>query len=86
MNILAWVVVGLLASQLARKIVPGPEGGGLVATLLLGILGAILGGWIATWLGLASPYGVNFWSVFISAVGAVVALLVWNAGMRRRVA
>lgn len=86
MNILAWVVVGLLASQLARKIVPGPEGGGLVATLLLGILGAILGGWIATWLGLASPYGVNFWSVFISAVGAVVALLVWNAVMRRRVA
>jgi uncharacterized membrane protein YeaQ/YmgE (transglycosylase-associated protein family) len=85
MNILAWIVVGLLASQLARKIVPGPEGGGLVATLLLGILGAILGGWIAMWLGLASPYGVNFWSVFISAVGAVVALLVWNAVMRRRV-
>jgi hypothetical protein len=48
MNILAWIVVGLLPSQLARRIVPGPEGGGLVATLLLGILGAILGGWIAS--------------------------------------
>ncbi|HEY3248841.1 MAG TPA: GlsB/YeaQ/YmgE family stress response membrane protein [bacterium] len=84
MNIAAWIIVGLLVSWLARKVVPGREGGGLVATLVLGILGAMLGGWIATWLGLASPYGVNFWSVFIAAVGAVVALVLWNAVMRRR--
>ncbi|NEQ24790.1 MAG: GlsB/YeaQ/YmgE family stress response membrane protein, partial [Microcoleus sp. SIO2G3] len=45
-NLIAWIVLGLIAGALAKLIYPGDQGGGIIATIVLGILGALLGGWI----------------------------------------
>ncbi|MGA4508999.1 GlsB/YeaQ/YmgE family stress response membrane protein [Propionibacteriaceae bacterium G1746] len=80
MSILAWIVLGLIAGAIAKAILPGEQGGGWIVTIILGIVGAILGGFIASAL-----FGVNvnesFWSLptWISAiVGSLIVLVIWG--------
>lgn len=88
MSIIAWVVLGLLAGVIAKAIMPGGERGGLILTTLLGIAGALVGGFLATALGLGDPIDEFFdLSTWIAAiVGALIILFVWNAITGRRVA
>ena len=73
-----WVVVGLVAGLLARWIFPGRyEPTGLVMTVVLGVVGAVVGGWIATALGVAARGTVG--SILLATLGAVVVLWVYNA-------
>lgn len=75
MGILAWILFGLLAGILAKLIMPGRDGGGIIITCLLGIIGAVVGGWLATMLGFGGDVtGFNLHSFLVAVVGAIVVL------------
>ena len=84
MSIFAWIIVGLIAGFLARAALPGPEPGpgGIIGDLLAGIVGALVGGWILRSLHLGNVTGVNFMSILIAFIGAVIFLLIWRALVR----
>jgi uncharacterized membrane protein YeaQ/YmgE (transglycosylase-associated protein family) len=88
MGIIAWIVLGLLAGLIAKAIMPGAERVGIILTTLLGVGGALLGGFLATALGLGDPIDEFFdLSTWIAAVaGALLILFVWNAIRGRRIA
>lgn len=80
MSILGWIVLGLLAGAIAKAILPGDQGGGWIVTIILGIVGAILGGFLAS-----AIFGIDvnesFWSLptWISAIiGSIIVLLIWG--------
>jgi uncharacterized membrane protein YeaQ/YmgE (transglycosylase-associated protein family) len=87
MGIIAWIVLGLLAGMIAKAIMPGGERGGLIVTTLLGIAGALVGGFLATALGLGDPVDEFFdISTWVAAVaGALIILFIWNAITSRRI-
>lgn len=88
MGIIGWIVLGLLAGLLAKAIMPGAERGGFIVTTLLGVGGALLGGFVATALGFGDPIDEFFdLSTWLAAVaGALAILFVWNAIDNRRTA
>jgi uncharacterized membrane protein YeaQ/YmgE (transglycosylase-associated protein family) len=78
MSILAWIVLGLVSGFLASKIV-NRTGAGPIVDVLLGVAGAVVGGFLFSALGSTGVTGLNAWSVFVSFVGAVVVLVVHRA-------
>lgn len=74
MGILAWIVFGLIAGALARLVMPGRDPGGFVVTAVLGILGAVIGGWVGTQLGWGTVRGFDLRSLGIAILGAVILL------------
>lgn len=78
MGIIAWVVFGLIAGAIARFIMPGKQPVGLVATILVGVGGAVVGGLIGTQLGFGKVSGFNFGSFAIAVVGALVLLYAYQ--------
>jgi uncharacterized membrane protein YeaQ/YmgE (transglycosylase-associated protein family) len=83
MSIFAWIVLGLIAGFIGSKIV-NKRGDGLILDLLLGIVGAIAGGWLFNTFGASGVTGLNLYSLMVAVVGAVVVLVVYH--MIRRVA
>ncbi len=75
MGILTWIVVGLIAGGIAKAIHPGKDPGGFIVTMLIGIAGAIVGGFISSAVGFGTVDGFNFGSIIIAILGAV--LLLW---------
>ena len=88
MSIIAWIVLGLLAGMIAKAIMPGGERVGIILTTVLGIAGALVGGFLATALGFGDPIDEFFdLSTWIAAVaGALIILWVWSLISGRRVA
>lgn len=78
MGILSWIILGLIAGALAKLILPGKDPGGIIVTIIIGIVGAILGGFIAASLGYGTVSGVNFASVIIAILGAIILLLIYR--------
>jgi uncharacterized membrane protein YeaQ/YmgE (transglycosylase-associated protein family) len=80
-GIIGWIVLGLLAGLIAKAIMPGEERGGFIVTMLLGIGGALLGGFLAAVFGLGDPldefFDISTWVAAI--VGALIILFSWNA-------
>jgi uncharacterized membrane protein YeaQ/YmgE (transglycosylase-associated protein family) len=87
-TIIAWIVLGLLAGMIAKAIMPGGAGMGLILTTVLGVVGALLGGFLAKAFGLGDPIDEFFdLSTWIAAVvGALIILWLWSAISRRRFA
>ncbi len=83
MGLVSWVVVGAIAGLLARRIVPGPDPGRFVVTVILGMAGASVGGFVVGVLGGAGATGFNVWSVFVATLGAVFLLYVYGLVARR---
>ena len=84
MSIIAWLVLGLIAGFMASKIV-NKTGEGLILDIVLGVVGAIVGGFLATRLFNASDVnGLNLYSLFVAVVGAIIVLLVYHLVLRRR--
>lgn len=75
MGILSWIVMGFIVGLLAKFILPGKDPGGLVITILIGIGGALLGGYLGTTFGLGSISGFNLHSLLIATGGAIILLL-----------
>jgi len=78
MGILSWLVIGLVAGYIASKLV-NRTGEGLIRDLLLGVIGAIVGGAIFHALGYVGVTGVNLRSIFVAGVGAVIVLVTYHA-------
>ncbi len=78
MGILAWIVFGLIAGALAKFIMPGKDPGGLIVTILIGIAGAVLGGFIGSYLGFGGVSGFDLRSFGIAIVGALVLLWLYR--------
>jgi uncharacterized membrane protein YeaQ/YmgE (transglycosylase-associated protein family) len=85
MGIIAWIVVGLIAGALAKLIMPGDDPGGIIVTILLGIVGAFVGGFIVNLLGGAGVSGFNLWSIVVATIGAMILLAVYRMVAGRRV-
>ena len=84
MGIISWIVLGLVAGLLARAFTPSKGVHGCLPTLVVGIVGALLGGLIATALGADDGItGFNLWSLLLAVIGAVLLLLVLSAISRR---
>jgi uncharacterized membrane protein YeaQ/YmgE (transglycosylase-associated protein family) len=79
MGIVAWIVFGLLAGALARAIFPGRQPGGLLMTLALGLVGAVVGGFVGSLLGVGGVEGFTIGSLLVAIGGAVLVLLVYEA-------
>jgi uncharacterized membrane protein YeaQ/YmgE (transglycosylase-associated protein family) len=88
MGIIGWIILGLLAGLIAKAILPGDDPGGIIVTTILGVLGALGGGFIAQAIGFGDPIDEFFdFSTWLAAIiGAIVLLLIWRAvtGERRR--
>jgi uncharacterized membrane protein YeaQ/YmgE (transglycosylase-associated protein family) len=78
MSIIAWIVLGLIAGFIASKIV-NKRGDGMFLDIILGIIGAVVGGWLFHAFGMAGVSGVNLYSLLVSVLGAVVVLVVYHA-------
>ena len=78
MSILAWVVLGVIAGFIASKVV-NKTGEGLVLDLVLGVIGAIVGGWIMSLFGEAGVSGLNLYSLVVAVLGAIVVLVAYHA-------
>ena len=83
MSILAWIVLGLIAGFIASKIV-NKSGEGLIRDILLGIVGAVVGGWLFRAFGMHGVTGVNLYSLLVAVAGAIVFLLVYHLLFARR--
>jgi uncharacterized membrane protein YeaQ/YmgE (transglycosylase-associated protein family) len=83
MSILAWIVLGLIAGFIGSKIV-NKSGEGVFLDIILGIIGAVVGGWLFNAFGMSRVTGLNIYSLLVSVVGAVVVLFVYHALTGRR--
>jgi uncharacterized membrane protein YeaQ/YmgE (transglycosylase-associated protein family) len=78
MSIIAWIVLGLIAGFIGSKLV-NKTGEGIVLDIALGIVGAIVGGWLFSVFGMSRVTGLNLYSLVVAVIGAVVFLLVYHA-------
>jgi len=78
MSIVAWVVLGLIAGFIGSKLV-NKTGEGLILDIALGIVGAIVGGWLFSLFGMSGVTGLNVYSLVVAVVGAVVFLVAYHA-------
>jgi uncharacterized membrane protein YeaQ/YmgE (transglycosylase-associated protein family) len=82
MSIIAWLILGLISGFIASKLV-NKTGDGLVIDIVLGIIGAVAGGWLFNRFGMHGVTGLNIYSMLVSVVGAVVVLVIYHALTRR---
>ena len=79
MGIIAWIIFGIIAAIIAKFIMPGRDGGGFIITVILGIVGAVVGGWLATMFGVGGDVtGFNLPSFLVAVVGAIVVLAIYR--------
>lgn len=85
MSVLAWIVVGIIAGWLAKMVVRGEGPGGILGDLLIGVIGAIIGGWVFNYFGHPGVTGLNIGSIVVAFVGGIILLLIMRAvtGTRR---
>ena len=76
MDILLWILFGLIVGIVAKFLMPGPDPGGMILTIVLGIVGALLGGWLGRALGLYQPGEAA--GFVMSVVGAIVLLAIYR--------
>jgi uncharacterized membrane protein YeaQ/YmgE (transglycosylase-associated protein family) len=84
MSILVWILLGFISGYIASKIMNTQSGEGILLDIVLGIVGALVGGWIFKAIGHSGVTGLNLYSIFISVIGALVVLGVYHALSRSR--
>ena len=83
MSILAWVVLGLIAGFIGSKLV-NKTGEGVILDIVLGVVGAVVGGWLFNMFGAHGVTGVNLYSLVVAVIGAVLVLVLYHAATGRR--
>jgi uncharacterized membrane protein YeaQ/YmgE (transglycosylase-associated protein family) len=78
MSILAWIVLGLIAGFIGSKVV-NKSGEGVVLDIILGIVGAVLGGWLFNRFGASGVTGLNLYSLLVAVIGSVIFLVIYHA-------
>ncbi len=84
MGVLSWIVVGLIAGALGKLIMPGDDPGGFIVTTLIGMAGALVGGFVVSLLGGAGATGFNIWSILVATLGSIILLAIYRALVGRR--
>ncbi|HLP89742.1 MAG TPA: GlsB/YeaQ/YmgE family stress response membrane protein [Nostocaceae cyanobacterium] len=88
MNILAWIILGLLAGAIAKAIYPGSQGGGILSTIVLGIIGAFIGGTLYSLLTRGTlqitATSLNIPGLLVAILGAIIAIYLWTLFSRSR--
>lgn len=84
MGILSWILLGLVAGALAKFIMPGKDPGGFFVTILIGIVGALLGGFLGKFVGLGRPESFDLGGIFIATVGSIILLIIYRLAMRKK--
>jgi len=82
MGFLTWIILGLIAGFIGSKIV-NKSGEGLFLDIILGIVGAVVGGWVVGFFGFGGVSGLNLYSIAVSVIGAILVLVVYHAVSRR---
>ena len=83
-GIIAWIVVGLIAGILAKWVMPGPDPGGIITTILIGVVGALIGGFVINGLfGGSGVSGIDLTSILVATLGAIILLAVYRLITRR---
>lgn len=77
MSFLAWIVLGLIAGYLGSQIV-SKEGEGMILDIILGIIGAVVGGWFFSKFGASGVTGINLYSILVAVVGSVLVVLLYH--------
>jgi uncharacterized membrane protein YeaQ/YmgE (transglycosylase-associated protein family) len=85
MSILPWIVVGLVAGLLGKLIMPGDDPGGIIVTII-GIVGALVGGFLMSLLGFGDVSGINLYSIVVATLGAIILLAIYRAIVGSRTA
>ena len=75
--IIGWIIIGLIAGALAKFVMPGDDPGGFIITIILGIAGALVGGFLAGLIGIGG--GGIIWTIIIATIGAIVLLAIYRA-------
>ena len=83
MGLISWIVIGAIAGLVARRIVPGPDPGRFIVTVILGIAGASLGGFVMGLLRGSGTTSFDVWSVLVATLGAVMSLYLYSLIVRR---
>jgi uncharacterized membrane protein YeaQ/YmgE (transglycosylase-associated protein family) len=83
MSIIGWLILGLIAGFIASKIV-NKNGEGVILDIVLGIVGAIVGGFLFSLIGAAPVTGFNIYSMIVAVIGAIVVLVIYHAIVGRR--
>ena len=86
MGIITWIIIGLVAGAIAKAIHLGKDPGGFFLTIIIGIVGAVVGGWISSLLGYGTVDGFNIGSLFVAVLGSVLLLFIYRkfaAGQNR---
>ena len=85
MSIIGWIVLGLIAGFIASHLV-NRRGEGLLLDIVLGVVGAIVGGWLFAFFGAEGVTGFNLYSMIVAVIGAIVVLVIYHALVGRRTA
>ena len=85
--LLFWIIVGLIAGALAKFVLPGDDPGGIIVTIIIGVVGAVLGGWLLSLLGIGGGAGSGGWifSIIAGVIGAVILLGIYRLVANRAV-
>src|ERR671928_982583 len=83
-DIISWIAVGLIAGAIAKFLMPGRDPGGCIITIIIGVVGALLGGFLATTLGYGGISGFDLRSFIIAVIGAILLLIIWRVISGRR--
>jgi uncharacterized membrane protein YeaQ/YmgE (transglycosylase-associated protein family) len=75
--IIGWIIIGLIAGALAKLVMPGDDPGGIFITIILGIAGALVGGFLAGLIGIGG--GGIIWTIIIATIGAIILLAIYRA-------
>ena len=79
MGLLSWIIVGALAGLLGQALVGGGERAGCLVTIILGIVGAFVGGFVMSLFGFGTVDGFNLWSIIVATIGAVIVIAIARA-------
>ena len=83
MGLIAWIVVGLIAGLLGKLVLPGDGRGGVIVTMLIGMAGALVGGFVVGLVGGTGATGFNIWSILVATLGAIILLALYRLIARR---
>jgi len=82
-GLISWILMGLIAGALGKWIMPGDDPGGIIVTILLGIGGALLGGWIGSLLGIGTVNSFSLGSILLAVAGALLILFLYRKFARK---
>jgi uncharacterized membrane protein YeaQ/YmgE (transglycosylase-associated protein family) len=84
MSFIAWIILGLIAGFIGSKLV-NKRGEGVVLDIILGVIGAVVGGWLFNSFGAVGVTGLNIYSLMVAVIGAILVLVIYHAITRKRV-